>query len=117
MCHFLPRLWRVVPSRSKGPSQPSLSLVKRWSRSESHTTVHNLRFIGFTVSYRTFSHHFRSLRSPISLGAVIGPDVPTSFSPSCHRRYLRVFTAHSVQLSLSTPKATSPTLSSHPEAR
>ncbi|PKI41316.1 hypothetical protein CRG98_038302 [Punica granatum] len=111
MCHFFPRLRRVVPSRSIGPSRPTLSPMKRWSWSESPTTVHNLRstsssLLGPVNIYRVFSHIFRvspglgtlgtacgrldpSLRgprSPISHRAVVGASVPIPFSPSCRCR-------------------------------
>ncbi|PKI48356.1 hypothetical protein CRG98_031254 [Punica granatum] len=49
-CHYLPRLRRVVPSRSKGSSQPLPSPVKRWSRSEGRQTVHNFLFLRFLSS-------------------------------------------------------------------
>ncbi|PKI73249.1 hypothetical protein CRG98_006384 [Punica granatum] len=70
----------------------------------------------FEAVHERLDLSLRSLRSLISPAAVVGVDVPTSFSPSCHCRCSRVFTAHSVQPSLPFPKATSQTLSSHPEA-
>ncbi|PKI65186.1 hypothetical protein CRG98_014416 [Punica granatum] len=127
-CHFLPRLLRVVPSHSKGSSQPSFSPVKRRSRSESRSSAHNIGFalfslLGFGGFYRLFSHCFwacpgsctleacheyidLSLRSPRSLtmlDAVIGAVVPTTFPSGCRGRCSRVPTALDVQPSLPTP--------------
>ncbi|PKI31813.1 hypothetical protein CRG98_047796, partial [Punica granatum] len=112
-CHFLPRLRRVVPSRSKGSSQPSPSPVKRWSRSEGQSTVHNLRstrpsFTGsidfFTEfvslfpacsgfgTFGTVHEHLdlplRSPTSPTLPRAVTGASVPTPFFPSCRDYHL-----------------------------
>ncbi|PKI62720.1 hypothetical protein CRG98_016883 [Punica granatum] len=103
-CRFLSRLCRVVPSRSKGSSQPSPSPVKKWSRSEGRSTVHNHRssvslLPGSTRFLPNFPSHFqacpglgtfgtthgrldlplRSPTSPISHRAVTGASVPTCF--------------------------------------
>ncbi|PKI63033.1 hypothetical protein CRG98_016557 [Punica granatum] len=103
-CHFIPRLRRVVPSRSKGPSRPSLFPVNRWSRSKSYTTVHNLRFTPFPLSglgtfgtvYERLGPSLRSPMSPILHRAAVGIVVPTSFSPSCRCRCSRASAAHRV---------------------
>ncbi|PKI77230.1 hypothetical protein CRG98_002351 [Punica granatum] len=93
-----------MPSRSKGSSQPSPSPVKRWSRSEGRSTVHNLRSSVFLLPGSTrflpyFLSHFQAcpglgtfgsahghldllLRSPTSSTphrAVAGARVPTHF--------------------------------------
>ncbi|PKI50476.1 hypothetical protein CRG98_029135 [Punica granatum] len=113
MCHFSPRLRRVVPSRSKGPSRPTISPVKRWSRSESLSTVHNPRStLSLLSGLGTFAAvHDRldpSLSSPRSLilhRAVVRASVPTPFSSRC---FTGVF-ALDVQPSLATLIATSST--------
>ncbi|PKI73242.1 hypothetical protein CRG98_006377 [Punica granatum] len=123
---------RVSPDPGRDPSQTRSSAQSSFGGklTSEYRTTHSLQLLGLGKSFRlgpsscTFEaiHErldlsLRSLRSLISPGAVVGVDVSTSFSPSCHCRCSRVFTAHSVQPSLPTPKATFPTLSSHPEAR
>ncbi|PKI50335.1 hypothetical protein CRG98_029271 [Punica granatum] len=134
-CHFLFRLRRVVPSRSKGSPRPSYPPVKRWSRSEGSPPVHNLLFVHFffiefpcslPVVCLSFSDLLRlctfkacrehldpsigSSRNSISLGAVAGASMPSSIFPGCHGRYLSG-AHHSPRLAGSPdPLATSPTL-------
>ncbi|PKI32840.1 hypothetical protein CRG98_046766 [Punica granatum] len=108
-----------MPSRSKGPPRPTLSPVKRWSRSESPTTVHNLRSTSFLLSglgtfrvvYERLGPPLRSPRSPTLHRAVVGAIVPTPFSPSCHSRCLSGTYCPWCPAGSPDPLATSPTLS------
>ncbi|PKI59330.1 hypothetical protein CRG98_020285 [Punica granatum] len=134
-CRFVPRLCRVVPSRSKGSSQPSPSPVKRWSRSEGRSTMHNHRFIvflftgflAFTPSFLSLfrvrpglgtfgSAHghldlpLRSPMNPISHRAVAGASVPTRFLETAAAAPLSGHSTRSSKPSLATLKAASPTL-------
>ncbi|OWM63069.1 hypothetical protein CDL15_Pgr024634 [Punica granatum] len=59
----------------------------------------------------------RSPRNPTWHRAVVGVVVPTSFSPAASDATLRVSHVYDIQPSLPTPTTTSPTLSSHLEAR
>ncbi|PKI71952.1 hypothetical protein CRG98_007635 [Punica granatum] len=134
-CHFAPRPWRVVPSRSKGSSQPSPSPVKRWSRSEGRPTVHNHRssvslLPGSTRFLLYFLSHFQAcpglgtfgsahehldllLRSPTSPtphSTVAGARVPTHFPRTAAAASSRVSQPVTLKPSLATLRAASPTL-------
>ncbi|PKI50113.1 hypothetical protein CRG98_029509 [Punica granatum] len=124
-----------MPSRSKGSSQPSPSLVKRWSRSEGRSTVHNHHFIvpsltGLFAFAPKFLSLFRVhlglgtfgsahghldllLRSPTSLTphrAVARVRVPTRFPRTAAAASSRVSQPVTLKPSLATLKAASPTL-------
>ncbi|PKI66965.1 hypothetical protein CRG98_012630 [Punica granatum] len=87
--------------------------VKRWSQSESLSTVHNPRStlsllsgLGtFGAVHEHLDFSLRNPRSPILHRVVVGASVPTPFPPRC----LTGVFALNVQPSLATPIATSST--------
>ncbi|PKI77619.1 hypothetical protein CRG98_001957 [Punica granatum] len=110
--------------------------MKRWSRSESRSTVHNHRFtrslftgffaflpnflllfraclgLGtFGATHERLDPSLRSSTSPILHRAVVGASVPTPFSLSCRCYHLSDLVTRSFQPSLATLKTASPTLS------
>ncbi|PKI54256.1 hypothetical protein CRG98_025350, partial [Punica granatum] len=125
-CHFTPRLRRVVPSRSKGSSQPSPSSVKRWSRSEGRPTVHNLRFVrfsltGFLAFLPNFLSRFRVCSGLGTFGSAYGHLDSPLRSPTSPTLHLAVpgacVPAHSPETAAAVLPLGSPTHSFQSESR